>query len=378
MSRIISTSVWGLALAALAAFSAIPASAATVGGGGENSPHILLVRGGGGGGGGHGGFGGFSGGGGEHSFGGGGGQSFSGSEHALSEGGGVSHSFNQGGVTSNSRSFSGNAGNFANGNHSSFYNGGRGNYDGYGRGGWNNGNWAWRGGNGYYGGWGGWGWGYPLAGWLGGYGWWYPGYGYGYGYYPYDYGDNYAYAEPDAVAPTTAAQQQPDQMANAGGGNQYLDEALQSFQSGNYSNAMRMAEHAIVDSPRDAEAHEIVSLAAMANKDYRTAATEAHAVIALGGVPSWNQVYAIYQNVDAYTQQLRELESYVKAHPKSAEGQFLLGVQYMTTGYATDAHDHFAAAAQLTPKDKIAQDLVNGANGQVPSTANRPGAPETK
>ena len=31
--------------------------------------------------------------------------------------------------------------------------------------------------------------------------------------------------------------------------------------------------------------HELISLAAVANKDYRTAATEAHAVIALGGVP---------------------------------------------------------------------------------------------
>ena len=215
---------------------------------------------------------------------------------------------------------------------------------------------------------------------MGGYGWGSP-YYYGYGYSPYyDYGDDYAYADTGAPAqqPYSAAPEQNSSMTENGQGSGYLDEAIQSFQNGDFANAMRMAEHAIVDSPRDSEAHEVVSLAAMANKDYRTAATEAHAVIALGGVPSWNQVYPLYQNVDTYTSQLRALEDYVKANPNSAEGQFLLGVQYMTTGYSSDAHEHLAKAAELTPKDKIAQELVNGAGGQIPSTANRPGGAQTK
>jgi len=381
MSRIISGSIWGLALAAMAASSTGPASAAQAMTGGSISPHILLVRSGGGGGGGGGGRsgGGFSGGG--RSFSGGSAHAFSGAGPSIS---GNAHSF-----SGNARSINGNAGNFANGNQSSFGRGGVG-YDGYGRGGWNNGGWAWHGGGyGGYGGWGGYrgwggygGWGFPLAGWLGGYAWWYPGY-YGYNNGPYSYyGNDYAYADNGAVPqqsyPAVEPQPQNNPTADQGQGNEYLDEAIQSFQSGNYQNAMRMAEHAIVDSPRDAEAHEVVSLAAMANKDYRTAATEAHAVIALGGVPSWNQVYAIYQNADAYTSQLRTLEDYVKANPKSAEGQFLLGVQYMTTGYSGEAHDHLAQAGDLTPKDKMVQDLLKGAGGAAPSTANRPGSPQTR
>jgi len=131
-----------------------------------------------------------------------------------------------------------------------------------------------------------------------------------------------------------------------------------------------MAEHAVVDSPRDAEAHEIISLAAFANKDYRTAATEAHAVIALGGVPSWNQVYALYQNADAYTAQLRSLEEYVKAHPTAPEGQFLLGVQYLTTGYASQSHDHLVKAAELSPKDKVLQEMLKSAGSQAPLAPN--------
>jgi hypothetical protein len=364
MSRIISGSIWGLALAAIAAFSAMPVSAASSGAGGANSPHVLLVHGGGGGG--HGG-GGFGGGG----FGGGGGHSFSGgSAHAFS---GASPA-----ISGNSHAFSGNAGNFASGSHSSFSHGGIGS-DGFSHGGWNHGDWAWHG-NHFYGGW--WGFGYPLGLWLGGYGWWYPGY-YGYDDGPYySYGDNYAYADNGTVPQqsyTALEPQQPNsQTGEEGQGNEYLEEGIRSFQGGDYRNAMRMAEHAIVDSPRDAEAHEVVSLAAFANKDYRTAATEAHAVIALGGVPSWNQVYAIYQNADAYTSQLRALEDYVKEHPKSPEGQFLLGVQYLTTGYASEAHDHLAKAAELAPKDKILQDLLKGGGSEAPTTANRPDSAETK
>jgi hypothetical protein len=302
MSRTIPGSICGLALAAIAAFTATPLFAAASSAAGANSPHIVLVRGGGGGGG-HGG-GGFSGGG--HGFsGGGGGRGFS---------GGFAHSF-------------------------SGY-GGYGGYRGYG--------------------------GYD----------WYPGfYGYGRGSYGYD-GSGYANVDSGTVPQQMSAAIEPppqnNQIAGNGQGNRYLDEAVQNFQGGYYQNAIRMAEHAIVDFPRDAEAHEVVALAAFANKDYRTAATEAHLVTALGAVASWNQVYAIYQNADVYTSQLRSLEDYVRAHPESAESQFLLGVQYLTTGYSSEARDHLAKAAELTPDDKIVRDLMQAASDAASATANHP------
>ena len=311
----------------------------------------MLVRGGGGGGGGHGG-GGF-GGGGHGGFGGGGfsggGRSFGGfsgsggRSFASPSVAGGSRSFASPSSSQGARSFSQgnrsfNGGNFANGNR--FNNG---NFS-YAHNQWHNGNWAWHN-NGYWHNWGGWGWGWP---WLLGYASWYPGYysGYNYGpYYDYGYYDNGPYTTGYAPEQYPAAEQptQPEEVQANG----YLDQVLQAFQSGNYQDAMRMAEHAVVDSPKDVEMHAIISLSAMAQKDYRLAASEAHAVIALGGVPSWSQVYALYQNVDSYTNQLRALEEYVKAHPKSPEGQFLLGVQYMTTGYTAQVHDHLVQAAEL-------------------------------
>jgi cytochrome c-type biogenesis protein CcmH/NrfG len=76
--------------------------------------------------------------------------------------------------------------------------------------------------------------------------------------------------------------------------------------------------------------------------------------------------------------QLRSLEDYVNAHPQSADGQFLLGIQYLTTGYASDAHERLAKAAELAPKDKIVQNLMEGAAGKTPITATRMDATAAK
>ena len=50
---------------------------------------------------------------------------------------------------------------------------------------------------------------------------------------------------------------------------------------------------------------------------------------------------SLYPSVDAYTQQLRALESYAVAHPDSADARFLLGYHYMTEGYEDAAIRQF-------------------------------------
>jgi Flp pilus assembly protein TadD len=54
---------------------------------------------------------------------------------------------------------------------------------------------------------------------------------------------------------------------------------IQAFQQGNYRDALRLASHAAVDSPRNARVHELLSLPMFALKDYRGAAMEAHAAV---------------------------------------------------------------------------------------------------
>ncbi len=110
--------------------------------------------------------------------------------------------------------------------------------------------------------------------------------------------------------------------------------------------------------PRDPAVHELMSLALFASKDYRGAAMEAHAALALGPPIDWPTLYSYYENVDAYTNQLRALEKFVRDQPKAAEGHFLLGYQYLMAGSKDAAKKELTEAIALTPGDKLAQHML--------------------
>ncbi|MEN6449694.1 MAG: hypothetical protein ABFC96_04305 [Thermoguttaceae bacterium] len=240
---------------------------------------------------------------------------------------------------------------------------------------------GWRGWNRwwYYGSWWPWysfGYGYPWY-----YGYSYPNYGYSYSspYYSYDYSYPYAATsdvvpymsdygtdatyvppaaetQPEAVEPSEAADQMPD----------FYSEALAAFQEGDFGNAVRLAGHAALDDPRNPDVHLLLSLGLFAMGQYRAAATEAHAVAALGETPSWPTVFRLYGKVEPYTEQLRSLEKFVREHPKASEGRFLLGFQYLVIGHRDAASPQLLMALEAVPQDRIAAGLLTKAGGTVP------------
>ena len=230
----------------------------------------------------------------------------------------------------------------------------------------------------------------------------YPGY-YGYGpwfslgwgggwyndYYPYlypypndDYPYTYFYA-PEAAARVTAAYPpaaaieevpapaaQNESAASAEGDTpdamQFYDQGRSAFLAGDYRLALRMANHAAVESPQNAQVHELISLALFALGDYRGAASEAHAAMAFGPIGNWDSLYAYYNNADTYTKQLRTLEKAAADNPASAPARFLLGYHYLMTGAKDHAKAEFARAVALTPNDKLAQHYLKQLQGAGP------------
>ena len=286
--------------------------------------------------GGHGGGGG--GGGGGHSFGGGGGGgfrggSFSAAPHASS----YSPSHAQNGVVHNNV--------YGNNYAGRGYGYGRNGY-GYGYNGWNRG----------WGGWGGWGWGWPwyTAAWA----WGYPYYG---GYYPgyyaaYTYPD-YGLYSTDVDVPVTQGtvdNSPPDSFASnstaatesAETDPQWLGEAQEAFRQGDYRNAARLAAHAAIDSPQDPKAHEIASLALFAAGQFRGAAMEAHAALAMAPASDWPTLYSYYGDLPTYQRQLRALETFIGKNPNSPDGHFLLGYHDLMMGHRDAARDQFGAGQQ--------------------------------
>ena len=208
---------------------------------------------------------------------------------------------------------------------------------------------------------------------------WYPGWSglYGNPYYDY-YGGGWPYYGSEVTVysapanlvevpdspPVEAVGSPPpaDAAASDGGdtalGQQYAAQARAEFRNGVYREALRQANHAAVEMPRNAEVHELMSLALFALAEYRAAAIEAHAAIALGRVSGWPTISAYYGDGKLYTNQFRGLEKHVRENPKSPEAQFLLGYHDVLTGNKEAAIKHLTAAVELTPKDEIAKQLL--------------------
>jgi tetratricopeptide (TPR) repeat protein len=147
---------------------------------------------------------------------------------------------------------------------------------------------------------------------------------------------------------------------------QYYSEARMSFLQGDYTRALQLAQHSAVDAPNNAKVHELISLALFALHDYRRAASEAHAAMALGPIAEWNDLLTYYYDpttqttelqplqIAKYTTQLRALEEGVRSHPKDAANHFLLGYHYLMIGARDNAKTQIADAVSLTPDDKLA------------------------
>ena len=123
------------------------------------------------------------------------------------------------------------------------------------------------------------------------------------GGYPYgDYYGDYYYGGYPSYADYGYAESPNVNVYTAGGGastneatqasnekpaqSEYYTEALSAFRGGEYTNAIRLASHAMIDQPRDQNVHLLLMLSFFATGQYRPAAMEAHAVASLARFPT--------------------------------------------------------------------------------------------
>ncbi len=299
----------------------------------------------------------------------------------------------------------------------------RGYFNNWQHGSWN-GNWG-GGGGGYWNGWahgyangfnrgywnGGWGgyWGGGFGGYWGGP--WYAsaigwglgawalgsiGYNSGYMGYsnPYYYGGGSgAAAYYDYSQPITVINQQPDAAASIAAttgtatdlavaaanetppspevqeGTSHMDLARTAFQEGDYAGASREIDLAIKALPKDAALHEFRALVFFATKDYKQAAGTLYAVLSAGPGWDWTTLSGMYANVSTYTDQLRDLEQYIKENPSSADARFVVAYQYLTCGHTDAAKKQYEEVLKLQPKDQLSAQLVTLLGGNPESPA---------
>jgi thioredoxin-like negative regulator of GroEL len=137
-----------------------------------------------------------------------------------------------------------------------------------------------------------------------------------------------------------------------------FDSARAAFKRGDYAKAQTLDEQAIELLPQDAALHEFRALTLFAQKKYQDAAAAIYAVLAAGPGWTWETMAAMYPNSATYTDQLRALEAYASANPKSSAARFLLAYHYLVLDEPSEAVKQLQAVVKLSPNDQLAKQLL--------------------
>jgi tetratricopeptide (TPR) repeat protein len=137
-----------------------------------------------------------------------------------------------------------------------------------------------------------------------------------------------------------------------------FDQARAAFLEGKYDEALKLADAAIAQMPRDAVLHEFRSLILFALQRYAESAAAIHPVLQVGPGWDWKTMSGLYADIDEYTKQLRALETARKTNPNSADLRFLLGYHYLSCDYPAEALTELRRALELKPSDSVTASLV--------------------
>jgi tetratricopeptide (TPR) repeat protein len=152
-----------------------------------------------------------------------------------------------------------------------------------------------------------------------------------------------------------------------------FDRARDAFARGDPRTALTLVDSAIKDLPTDATLHEFRALCLFALKDYRTAAETLYVVLAAGPGWDWETMHALYADAAAYTEQLRALEAYQRANPRSPEASFVLAYHYLVLGHGGAAIRQLENVARLLPESQLTAELLAALKADASQQAPAPG-----
>jgi tetratricopeptide (TPR) repeat protein len=182
-------------------------------------------------------------------------------------------------------------------------------------------------------------------------------------------GGGYDYSQPIDTAAAAPPESETDQAVGI------FDQGRAEFKQGNYRGALALCDQALAKLPSDTALHEFRALVQFALGRYDKAAETLYAVLSVGPGWDWTTLIGLYPSIDVYTQQLRALEAYQKAHPQEPAPAFVLAYHYLTQGHAKEAAREFADVAKLQPANTLAAQLAAHLTSSDDQTATPPATP---
>jgi tetratricopeptide (TPR) repeat protein len=141
----------------------------------------------------------------------------------------------------------------------------------------------------------------------------------------------------------------------------YVSSGEQSFQAGQYDQALKDWQHALVDNPNNGGVILLMAQALFALGKYDNAAGAVQAGMQMLPQNEWGNVVKnytqVYSNIQKYTDQLKALENARNAKPDDPAMRFVLGYHFGYLGYPKQAVAELDKALALQPKDLGSQEL---------------------
>ncbi|MSR56948.1 MAG: hypothetical protein EXS05_04670 [Planctomycetaceae bacterium] len=144
----------------------------------------------------------------------------------------------------------------------------------------------------------------------------------------------------------------------AAAGMKSFDAAREAFQSRDFDQASKQVNAALGELPRDPALHEFRALVQFARGEYLESAAAIYAVLSVAPGWNWSTLSGLYADQADYTQQLRSLEVYSKAHRDEAAPAFLLAYQYVTCRHVPSAVKQLERVIKLLPGDELSAQLL--------------------
>ncbi|MFV1965646.1 MAG: tetratricopeptide repeat protein [Pirellulaceae bacterium] len=184
----------------------------------------------------------------------------------------------------------------------------------------------------------------------------------------------------DPAEPPTASSPRSDRSAVGAEKvpeSDYQRGAEEAFLAGNYDQALRLGNHALVETPRNGKLHLFVSQILFAKENYEAATAAIHQAASLLETKDWGYVvenFRKYYRGKDYVTQVDQLTKFIDANPDAAYARFLRGYHFGYLGHKETARRELAKAVELEGRDKLAARLLEMFGGETVAGPEEPDA----
>lgn len=150
---------------------------------------------------------------------------------------------------------------------------------------------------------------------------------------------------------------------------EYQQMAEDAFHANELKYAIKYANHALIEDPKNGKLHLFMGQLFFASGKYAASAAALHRGMSLLNEDDWGFVvknYTLLYEGDNYIKQMNSLVAFIKKNPDAPYAYFVRGYQYGFLGHEKAGRKDMAKALELESRDKLAGELLVAWGGRLP------------